>query len=290
MIFYAILICIYILFIFNIDRKWMRYHSLNLRSFNLLKKNIQFMGFKYSFKQHLLTLLSYIFTLIISCLFFSLNIELILLLVLVLILSVPLLVMWQFQFNAYEREFHYLTSYLQQFIAIFKYQPKILYALIETEKILNYHLKEVVLLAIDEIQNKGDVEKGLRIIQNHYPHFIVFNLHTLASAVELYGADTYYEGLNLIQDDIDDWIEDIFDYKQKGIELKNKIVLMCGMSVLIAYLAKQMLLEIELTTSTVLYQESIFLFFMIIITTIVMAHRIYQKRWIEKSEEICFIS
>ena len=104
--------------------------------------------------------------------------------------------------------------------------------------------------------------------------------------VEEYGSTDYAEGLEMIQDDIDEWIEDTYAFKQQQLELRNRIVILSLMALLIAFISKQMLFQTQMMQQAELYQFTMFLFLLSLIITLLVAQRIYCTPWIEKGEEL----
>lgn len=260
------------------------FHS---KGFEKFQKRIMGYGFNYSFSQHLILCIAILLLILFCGYLFSLHAVAILSLTLISLVMFPILLLWQIEFAYQQRMFNHLTTYLQQFIALFKVNPKAYAALQECQKIDYGSINKLVEAAITEIESGKMSQVGLDIIGKKYPHFIIHNLHVLVETVEIYGSVQYREGLDLIQDDIDDWIEDIYIFKQQQISLKNKILLLCGLSTFIAFMAKRMLASVEISTLSGIYQMALYLFLILILFTVLMAHRIYRQPWIDSGENIC---
>lgn len=243
-------------------------------------------GYEYSITSHLLSIVAIVFIIVITCIQFDVQFASCLILIFVSTIIFPQIAIWILYHAYQEKTFNNFTMFLQTFIAVFKLNPKTYPTLIECRKVCE---GEVIDL-IQEIQlamfEKGSIEECLQPLLEYQPHFIVHNLISLVTTIENHGGVQYLEGLDLIQDDIDDWIEDTYIYKKSQITSKNRILALCGLSLIIAFFAKNMLQEISFNTQSDVYQSAILFFLCMILLTIYLAHRILSQTWFEKEENI----
>lgn len=199
-------------------------------------------------------------------------------------LSLPIVWLWQAQFQYHALEFEQLTTFMQHFIAYFKSNEKVLLSMIESSKYIEGPLKEIVEDAIECLKNHGDTSAAFEKIAQRYPHFIIVNCQIWAATAEQFGFDQSKEAIELLEDDIDDWIEDTWLTIKNRLQMKNRILLMCGLSALIA-LFNQSLLSSMLDLQNVrIYHSVIMLFMMTLHVTILIAYRLIKTRWISKGE------
>jgi hypothetical protein len=198
--------------------------------------------------------------------------------------SIPIVWIWQAQFQFHALEFEQITTFLQHFIAYFKSSEKVLLSLSESAVYVEGDLKKVVEQAIERLKQTGDTSAAFDVITDRYPHFIVNNCQIWVATAEQFGFDQSKEAIELLEDDIDDWIEDTMLFIRDRLQMKNRILLMCGMSVVIA-LFNQNLLSTFLDLHQVrIYHHVIMLFLMSLHLTILMSFRLIKGRWIAKGE------
>ena len=103
---------------------------------------------------------------------------------------------------------------------------------------------------------------------------------------EEYGGNKHLEGLEMIQDDIEDWIDDTVTMKKNQRGLRNRILLLCGMAMLIAMMSQNMLLRTGLEINEPFRETTVFLFLMSIQLTILIAQKLVSVPWISAEEKL----
>ncbi|PKM87582.1 MAG: hypothetical protein CVU85_05545 [Firmicutes bacterium HGW-Firmicutes-10] len=199
-------------------------------------------------------------------------------------ISLPIVWIWQAQFQYHALEFEQITTFLQHFIAYFKSSEKVLLSLCESVMYIEGELKEVVKEAIEMLKQTGNTSAAFDIITQRYPHFIVNNCQIWVSTAEQFGFEQSKEAIELLEDDIDDWIEDTMLYIRDRLQMKNRILLMCGMSAIIALFNQNLLNTFLDLNQARIYHHVIMLFLMSLHFTILMAFRLIKGRWIAKGE------
>lgn len=197
---------------------------------------------------------------------------------------IPLIIIWRLNYHRQEFEFNNLIVYLNQFIIVFKSFPKIYSTLIEIEDTISGKLNLLINNSIKEIEKGSSSQEALKEITKIYPHFIVYNLHTLVFTIEQYGTDDYFNALDLIQDDLDDWIEDIdmFNYSKNRIIQKVSILIIFAL--IICFVAIKMLFTTNVDANSTIYQISMFGFCLTLIFTYVISVSLLNLKWLERSE------
>lgn len=198
--------------------------------------------------------------------------------------SIPIVWIWQAQFQFHALEFEQITTFLQHFIAYFKSSEKVLLSLSESVVYVDGELKRVVEKAIEHLKQTGDTSGAFDIITCRYPHFIVNNCQIWVATAEQFGFDQSKEAIELLEDDIDDWIEDTMLFIRNRLQMKNRILLMCGMSAVIALFNQNLLGSFLNLNQVPIYHHVIMLFLMSLHFTILMAFRLIKGRWIAKGE------
>ena len=217
---------------------------------------------------------------------FDLKIQSSFLLLMVSFVLSPWFIKFENIYNREEKEFFELTDFLQQFVAAFKQHPKIYASLYECKNMSTsalYHDVEEWLAALEE---GGFPKEHAQVFIEKYPHFIVGNLVHLMLAIEHYGSFEYSEGLELIQDDLEDWIEDTYAFKQSQQSTKRSIELLSVLSLVIAFFSHSMLFKARNLELTGFYQLSLVAFLLMIMFTLLMAHKALSSAWIDQREMI----
>lgn len=189
---------------------------------------------------------------------------------------------WQFE----EHQFFMLTDFLQQLLAAFKQHPKIYSSLIECNDMTSGKLKTSVDTWIEGLSKGGYPKDHAQNFIDVWPHFIVGNLVHLMLAVEQFGTFNYAEGLEIIQDDIEDWIEDTYLFKHQQTATRLRIQVLALLSLGIAYSSHAMLFRTDVIESLSFYHVTIFLFLGLILITLFIAEKSISTPWLEKKELI----
>ncbi|MGN1343541.1 MAG: hypothetical protein ACI4U3_03120 [Traorella sp.] len=284
-IIYIICLIIFIILLTSNKKEFFKYGLFNKKGFQQLKQKILTYGYNYDMKTHLLSSIFFLSILAFICYEFSVRIESFIIFAIIVTFILPYIILWLLYHSYQEKVFNGFTMFLQTFIAIFKLNPKTYPALIECEKVCDGEIFDLIHKMEEVILKEGDVEACMKVLIEYQPHFIVHNLASLVTTIENHGG-MYNEGLDLIQDDIDDWIEDIYHFKKIQVSTKNKMMGLCLLSVFIAYISKNMLSEIHFDVTSDIYQVAIFFFISSLLFTLFMAHRIFSNPWFEKEEKL----
>lgn len=202
----------------------------------------------------------------------------------IIFMLLPLLISMKLSYLKDNIEFENLIIYLSQFVLVFKSDPKVLYVLNELKDAVNGPLQHLIGEVIEDIENGISNSTALLKLSQQYPHFIVYNLHNLVVNIEMYGSNDYYEALDLIADDVDDWLDDINNFNYEKNLIINKVGILIIFSFVICFMALNMLFNLEINTNTILYQSAIFLFIVLEILTYILAHTTLLKTYLNESE------
>jgi hypothetical protein len=202
------------------------------------------------------------------------------------VLLTPFFIHFQISWNKEESEFYELTDFLQQFLVSFKQHPKIYASLLECSENTHNQLNEQIKHWIIGIETGGHPKQFADEFVRVQSHFIVSNLIHLMLAVEKYGTFNYHEGLEIIQDDIEDWIEDTTLFKGEQISTRNRIQILAVFACGIAWMSHNMLFRTELIETMDFYYFSLFVFLVLILLTLFFSQKIISVPWIERSEKL----
>ena len=233
-----------------------------------------------------LRLLLELFTAIVFSVLFGLELPYTLALFIIALFLSPYFIRYQLKYQQEEKAFFELTDFCQQFVAAFKQHPKIYAALIECKDVSQNKLLSTLNKWVEGLEKGGYPKIHAQAFIREYPHFIVGNLVHLMLAVEEYGASNTSEGLEIIQDDLEDWIEDTYSFKQTQLATKRRIELLALMALGIAYFSHSMLFKTREIDTLSFYHLTVFLFLVLIIVTLLMAQKALSTAWMDKQEMI----
>ena len=279
---------------FSHERLFLKKHKAMIKFMPLSKKGVLNLyqkinshPSKYSLYLLYIKVFSNVFIITVMAMLLKLEFPLIIILILITLTFIPFVLIWHLNHELNMQEFHNLEMYLTQFILIFKSHQKSMLVLYELKNVLTGTLKHVVNQTILNYEAGCDSEAILEIISDHYPHFIVYNLHVLILNVEKYGSKNYTDGLDLIQDDIDDWSEDMMAYDRNKKDIIHKVNILLCFAFIICMMALKMLFAVSLNTKTQMYQFTMFTFCLIEIMTYVMTQSMLNTSFMQKSETLC---
>jgi len=235
--------------------------------------------------EYILIFIEILVTLVFGYLFELPYVYLIVLLAFALFLT-PFFIHFQLRWKNEENDFYQLTDFLQQFLASFKQHPKIYASLIECKDHTDGVLNESINTWINGLEKGGFPKQYAEVFIQSQSHFIISNLVHLMLAVENYGTFNYFEGLEIIQDDIEDWIEDTTLFKLEQIRTRNRIQVLSIFACGIAWMSHNMLFRTEMIETMDFYYFSLFVFLILILLTLFFSQKLVSVPWIERSEKL----
>lgn len=279
------IIIVYI-YMFKKQRKLMKYIPISHKGLINLYQVINSKHSNISFYKMYFNIVVLFILIITMAKTLSLNLMYTVTLILISLLIMPLVIIWQLNYFRQQYDFDNLVTYINQLILVFKSYPKIYPSLLEIENTVSGHLNTLVNKSIEEIKLGQSSFEALAPISKHYPHFIVFNLHSLLYSIEQYGSLDYFEALDLVQDDLDDWVEDVNNFNFNKKRIIHKISILILFAYIICLLSLKMLFTMEVKVYSTLYQTSMFLFCLLLVLTYLIAISLLNAKWIERSESL----
>lgn len=278
--------CVLLLLIPRIRKYILDNCGLSLTSYRLLKKEVDGFGYTYSYKKHLMYHLLGIGLIIVTTKLFQIHYQYLILLIFISCFVIMQTIRTQFIHAYEEHRFNQVITYLNHFCSVFKVNAKILETLEEIKLILDDEFQSVIENAITKIEEGESYHDCLAIITKNYDCSIIRNLHTVVCEVEQSGAFKYEESLDILLEDTDDWLEDVYGYRNIKKINRNKIFLMVLMSLVIGLLAKNLIPsdKIKILEASNLYQFSCFIFFLLILITLFFSEKQLSEGWINKDD------
>ncbi|TFG83847.1 MAG: hypothetical protein E4G74_00540 [Erysipelotrichales bacterium] len=275
--------CIFILLIF---KPWISRSAFSLRGSKQLQRELSMYGTQMNIASYYLWHTGALSLVVGFGWMFELQPAYILILGIAAFLQVPAALTWHAIYRHEEYRFFQLTSFLQQLLAIFKTHPKLYRALMECRSSVDGKLAQDLDEWIANLDAGCPQQQSVEPFLHHQPHFIVGNLVRLMMFAEEFGGEHHLEGLEMIQDDIEDWIDDTITMKKNQRGLRNRILLLCGFALLIAMMSQNMLLRTGLEIDEPFRETTVFLFLMGIQITILMAQKLVSVPWISNEEKL----
>jgi hypothetical protein len=196
---------------------------------------------------------------------------------------IPLLVLYQLKAHQHAITFNQITTFLQHFLAHFKIHHQTYHALHDVYQVMDDQYKGFINQTLNLI-NEDSSYHPLTFLYDLCPHFNVLNIMSWVQHVETHGMDQSYEILDMLENDIDDWIEDSTIYIKNLHSIKNKILILVGLSLIIALFNQHMLSSFMDLSNNEIYQFSIFAFISVLYLTIIKAFELLDTSWILRSE------
>lgn len=234
-------------------------------------------------KESWIKMLFLIITMIIVGVLFKLSFDYIWILFLMCLVTLPLLLYYQSQANYHAHEFNQVTTFLQHFLAHFKIHQQAYHALKEVSHVVDESNSQIIHTAIETLEKDANVHP-LHFMTQWCPHFIVINIMSWIQHVEKHGFEQNHEILDMLENDIDDWIEDSTLYIKNMHSIKNKILILCSLSLLISLFNQHMLGSFMDLASNQVYQFATFVFLTVVLFTSIKAFELLNCSWILKSE------
>ena len=192
----------------------------------------------------------------------------------------------QVRYKQYQASFFMEVDFYQQVLALFKHHPKILYAFNESEHLVQGVFAQHIDQWIDDLREGRPLGLSARRFLDHHPHFVVGNLVQLMVAVELYGTLDYGTSLDIIQDDLEEWVEDTVLIKQQERQQRNRIAILCVFSLIIAYFSQSMLVSSGIGNQQAFTHGAMLVFILMIQGTLAATQWILALPWVEVTEEV----
>ena len=262
----------------------MKYHILSKHAYRMLKEQFSYLGYHYQIFQHIALIL--LVMAVVFCFFqlFSLRLVYQMPLYLITVFLLPDMLFCILAQRMEEQRFRDMTLFLQHLIALFRQYQKVYQAMRECGAYVSIDFQKRIAQCVAAIDRGCSLQDACMLLYEDHPHFIIHHTFMCMETLEAQGGDLKEQGLDLILEDIDDWIEDTYAYKQEQLSSKNRILILCVMSAVIAFLAKNMLRQLETELVGEWYQYAMVFFFICLLLTLWNAHRILKKTWIDEKE------
>lgn len=254
----------------------------NIISENFTRK-IEAYGYKYSLTSYIKSLLIFYLVIGLCCLYFKLNYINIFIVLLFAFICFPLIVLSQFKFMFNNKKFENLVGYLEQMIFSFKRNPKILDSLKSTSVLVDESISLILEDAIKIIENDNTGEgyqKAFKYIESNFTCSRVQAMHSFLLSVEENGGK-YQHAIDVLLDDIRQWISRTYIYQKELANVKSKIVLSVILSLLIAGTMLIMVpSELVKLNENIIYLTTTTIYFICLITLFVFIQTKLNGEWL----------
>lgn len=128
-------------------------------------------------------------------------------------------------------KFDQLCNYLTNIIPIFLQKTKVRFVLGELYEICEGEIKNVILEAIEYIDNTKDdpelIKNGLRIIEKKFNNSRLESIHKFMLTVENTNSKTHKDIAENLNNDIEEWIKRTYSFQKDLKNRQTKILLLC---------------------------------------------------------------
>ncbi len=204
--------------------------------YQLVLKEADSLKTKYTFKQYMIQNIIYCLMMILASTYFKLPLICIGVLLLIVVILVPFIIIKQLQYNYNNHRFEIVSGYIVQLLFAFKMKPKILDCLKVVSSLVDKTMQQLINEAteiIEEDKTGSGYQDAFSLIEEKYPCNKVKALHMFLISVENRGGK-YQETLDILLNDIHDYIKNVYVYQKELKDIKTKVILSIGLSVIIA--------------------------------------------------------
>lgn len=255
----------------------LKFHLISWQQYRVLMEGY---GFRYVPAQQILRFLFCFLCILMFALYFQMQWGLFLVLCFSLLVLLPMWFLWQYEYLYEERLFKEFTMVVQQMASSFKINPKVAAVCKEVRVFCHGDLQMQIDKCLWHMEQGNGLEIALQPLRSNYSFFVLHNLLTLMSAVEMFGARQFQEGLDLIQDDLDDVIEDTYLSQQEVMQIKGRVYILNLLALIIGVLSKQMLGGLFSFQDHLLYQIALFIFTVTLIVSMLIVQLAMRHTWI----------
>lgn len=263
---------------------YLRYYVFHKKGMLAIKEQVSIYHFQYSNKQQGKFLVFIIAAISFIAYTFHLSVERILLLNIAVTIVIPYVVLDIAKYDFQHRDFLSLTSTLQYFLSQYKIEPHLKKSLQGSSVIANKELQNCFTKIVNRLEQEGNIMVFQEELISYNPHFIIANITNFICNLELYGASNFEMGIDLLIEDVEQWIADCHASKRALLQIRNRICLLCMFSLVIANFAMQMLLNVEFNSNSGIYQNMLFIYFLSLVFTLQQAFHLHHYDWVEPKE------
>lgn len=243
--------------------------------FHILQREIESYGYKYSFKNFVITSFALLILIALIAKYIKLQIPYMIVLMMTVLLIAPFLIRSQFK-QMYEfKRFEMVTTYLDNMLPIFKRNPMISLSWNEVVDLLDGEMKEVVMRARNLIVNNTDnhevLKAAFQIIESSFPNSRIHSMHQMMYTIELRNTKTYISSVDNMWIDIQSWIKRVSVFQKDLKDRKTKLIILSLITMFCNCIFVSMYTSNDIFssfTNNLVYQISSTLFMISLIVTI----------------------
>lgn len=216
-----------------------------------LRTEIEAYGFSFSMKKYLMTLVVCLLGVIFAGWVYRLEPVYYVVVLVAGIVAVPHIIRKQVIYLYRQKHFNDIDVYLHQMAYSFQRKPKIQLALWDTLEVADQNLKELVTQALEiiaESSSENPYREAFDLIESQYRCSRVKALHQFMVRVESSGG-SYQNSMNVLVEDIDHWIERIYQMQKDRKVIKRDSTIGIILSFIVA--------DVSLLTAIVLGRQDI---------------------------------
>lgn len=199
------------------------------------------------------------------------------------LLGFALLVFWMKQFDGNIHNFNQFILILSHLSAQFKSSFKILSSLEEVLLVVDESHRPLIEGLIVDCYEGRDMLKSFSKFSDHY---LLHSMLSMMVYAEQYGDEELERGLSMLERDVDDLNEDVHNFVVQMHQFSRKLILLCVIGIGIALVSRNMLRMVAEIDLSVYYQNTAFIFLLVMIMVLVFSHQIFRHQLLMEEESL----
>ncbi len=238
---------------------------------------------KYSNRSLLVQYLGLTLSIVLVSYFFTLPFHLSLLLGFFALIGFTLLISWMFVFNQNLHDFNQYILITSHLSAHFRMNKKILSSLEEVLRVVDKSHHELIESLIHDAYLGKDMVYSFDALSSHY---LLKSMVSMMQHAEMYGDEEIDRGLSLLERDVDDLMEDVYQFVGEMFSFRRKLILLVVFGIGIALVSRNMLRMVVDLNLSIYYQNTAYVFLMSMILVVVGAHRVFTRGLMMEEESL----
>ena len=199
-------------------------------------------------------------------------------------LLMPMLYKEEKKKSYYKKKFEDLISYMEQMCYSFKKSGKIRPSLIDTQKISDGEMKEIieeVIVNIDSKMNEDIYEQALKILEEEYYCKRLISLHEFIIKIEKQGGE-FEEYINIILSDIKEWSDRTELFRRDIDRIRRNVLISIGATLLTCGFMAYLIPKEYSFTGNIVYQISSMIIILIMLVIYIFVYKKLNIDWLKE--------
>lgn len=205
-----------------------------MMSFVALKSQIESYGYKYSFRNFLLSIVAYVAVVVGVSIVTKLQGIYVLILLLAACIATPFLIRAQFEKMYQIKRFQMVVSYLDNMIPVFKTEPSIVRSwemiLDLTDGVMHDCIKKALDYVVNNTTDRDVYQTAFKFIEDEFPNRRIHSVHQMMYTIVRKASKGYHESIDNMYMDVQQWITRTFDFQKDLNDRRTKLIMLAFFS------------------------------------------------------------